>query len=88
VNLVQQSDVIEVISRIIQNPIPGIYNFCSDEHPSRKDYYNQAAAVFGLNELSFDNINSERGKIIDSKKIRQVYQMNEFTSICNFERCK
>jgi nucleoside-diphosphate-sugar epimerase len=88
VNLVQQADVIEILFRMILNPNIGIYNFCSEEHPTRKNYYNQAANAFGLSELSFEKSNSESGKIIDSKKIRQIYHFNEMTSIYNFDLCK
>ncbi|MEY4571902.1 MAG: nucleotide sugar dehydrogenase [Bacteroidota bacterium] len=88
VNLVQQTDVIEVITRIIQNPIPGIYNLCSNEHPTRHQYYNEAAQAFGFKELEFENSNFESGKIIDSKKVIQACGLNKFTSLYDFELCK
>lgn len=88
VNLVQQADVIEILFRMVLNPIIGIYNFCSEEHPTRKNYYNEAARAFGLEDLTFEKSSSESGKIIDSNKIRKIYSLNEMTSIYNFDLCK
>jgi len=88
VNLIQQEDVIEVILRIIETKTTGIFNVCSSEHPVRKEYYNSAAKVFGLNSLSFENDEHQSGKIVDTKKLRGLFPNITFTSIYDFEKCR
>jgi nucleoside-diphosphate-sugar epimerase len=88
VNLVQQQDVIRMIELFVQNPISGIFNVCSSEHPTRKEYYNEAAKAFGLERISFENSTNESGKIVDSSKLERLFPLVVSTSIYNFESCK
>jgi len=88
VNLVQQQDVICMIELFVQNPTSGTYNVCSSEHPTRKEYYNEAAKAFGLERISFENSTNESGKIVDSSKLERLFPAGISTSIYNFESCK
>ncbi len=88
VNLVHQQDVIRVIELFVQNPTFGTYNVCSSEHPTRKEYYNEAATAFGLEPISFENYSNELGKTVDSSKLVQLFPSVIYTSIYNFESCK
>lgn len=88
VNLVQQQDVIRMIELFVQNPISGIFNICSSEHPTRKEYYNEAAKAFGLERISFENSTHVSGKRVDSSKLERLFPAGISTSIYDFERCK
>ncbi|WP_442588013.1 SDR family oxidoreductase [Pedobacter sp. AW31-3R] len=49
VNLIHQSDCIGLLKKIIELEAFGhIYNACSPEHPSRKEFYTQASLRSGL----------------------------------------
>jgi nucleoside-diphosphate-sugar epimerase len=87
VNLVQQQDVVRVIELFVQNPTFGTFNVCSSEHPTRKEYYNEAATAFGLEPISFENSTNESGKIVDSSKLERLFPAGISTSIYDFERC-
>lgn len=88
VNLVQQTDVIELVSSFTDAKKSGIFNVCSAEHPSRKEYYTQAAQVFGINPLSFENDEHRSGKIVNTKKLTELFPRFTFSSIYDFEKCK
>ena len=88
VNLVHQEDVIRVIEAIVEKPTFGIFNVCSYEHPSRMDYYNEAANAFGLEPIEFEKSTSEKGKIVHSSKLELLFPSVISTSIYNFDSCK
>jgi nucleoside-diphosphate-sugar epimerase len=88
VNLVQQIDVIRIVLYFIESKKSGIFNVCSPEHPTRKEYYNLAAKAFGLKSLSFENDEHQSGKIVDTKKLVGLFPDFTFNSIYDFEKCK
>lgn len=88
VNLVQQIDVIKVVLYFINSKKSGIFNVCSPEHPTRKEYYNLAAKAFGLRPISFENDEHQSGKIVDIKKLVELIPDHTFNSIYDFEKCK
>ena len=88
VNLVQQIDVIKLLSFFSVSKKSGIVNICSHEHPTRKEYYSYAAKEFGLATLSFENDEHQSGKIVDTKKIAELFPNFTFTSIYDFEKCR
>ena len=88
VNLVHQEDVIRVIEAMVQTPFFGVFNVCSSEHPTRIDYYNQAAEAVGLGPILFEKSTSEKGKTIDSSKLVQLFPAVFSMSIQHFESCK
>ncbi|UAA38695.1 NAD(P)H-binding protein [Paraneptunicella aestuarii] len=70
VNLVHRNDVIKAISAIIDNDIWGqTLHLCSTEHPTRKEYYQWAAARFNLPKPEFlpEGSDSISGKLIEAK---------------------
>jgi nucleoside-diphosphate-sugar epimerase len=80
VNLIQLTDVIQAFLTVIQEKkVNQIYNVCSHQHPTRKDYYGEIAQQkFGV-ELSFQ-VEGE-GKIIDGSKIVKESGFQYNTSI-------
>lgn len=87
VNLIHQTDVIRAVSMLINQKITGeIFNLCSPEHPTRKEYYNKAANYFYDKELSF--IEDGNGKKIDGSAIENWGGFCYNISIYNFEQSK
>lgn len=88
VNLIQQIDVIRIIELFIEKKELGIFNISSAEHPTRIEYYSQAAHEFGVNPLSFESDEHQSGKIVDIKKWVELFPYFTFTSIYDFEKCR
>ncbi len=69
VNLIHQSDCVNILSEIIEKNIWGeIFNACCPEHPLRKDFYKMAAEVSGLPLPHFTD-EPENHKIVNSDKL-------------------
>lgn len=71
VNIVHQDDVIAAILLLLQQPNGGhVYNLCAPEHPSRADFYCQAAQSLALELPEFIvEENTSEGKIINGNRI-------------------
>ncbi|HYG04578.1 MAG TPA: SDR family oxidoreductase [Chryseosolibacter sp.] len=70
VNLISRNDCIHVITSIIdRNAWHELFNACADEHPSRREFYIEAAQLAGLEAPTFTN-DRLRGKIINCDKIK------------------
>ena len=71
VNIVHQDDVIAAILLLLQQPTGGhIYNLCAPVHPSRSDFYSQAAQSLGLESPEFIMEDNEpEGKVINGHRI-------------------
>jgi len=72
VNLVHQTDGIEIIKRIILNETPqGIYNISADKHPARGIFYPQRAKDKGLDEPTFIWGN-EPDRYVSNEKVKKM----------------
>lgn len=71
VNMVHQDDVIAAIKRLLEQPNGGhIYNICAPEHPTRENFYQQAALSIGLTPPAFEVTENElEGKTVDGNRI-------------------
>lgn len=81
VNLIHLTDCIQLIEKVIEKSCWGeVINGCSNEHPSRKDYYTKACQYFGMELPDFKNDVSESTKLIDNSKskllLKVEYQMS------------
>lgn len=79
VNLVHKVDVINAILKQLNSAAWNtIYNICSPEHPSRRDYYTQTANSRGIPLPKFINEGSI-GKEISSQKLIETldFQFNQ-----------
>lgn len=75
VNLIHQTDCIEIIKRIIELDIWNqTFNAVAPFHPSRKDYYIQKAVELGLPLPEFNDNPTSIGKIIEATKITSELQ--------------
>jgi len=71
VNLVHQTDCLQIIETLIFNEIEGgVYNICADEHPSRGLFYPQRAKLKGLEEPTFIWGN-ESERYVSNEKIKK-----------------
>ncbi|MCC5877073.1 MAG: NAD(P)H-binding protein [Candidatus Sumerlaeia bacterium] len=72
VNLVSGEDVVEAMARLINQGIIGeTFNICSDEHPTRRDFYTSEAEKFGLPKPTFLPGISGDAKIVLAEKIKR-----------------
>jgi nucleoside-diphosphate-sugar epimerase len=74
VNMVHLADVIGVVAAVLtQNAWGHIFNVCADEHPTRRDFYQNAAYDLGLPEPTFvpDPL-GEHGKLVDNRLAKKV----------------
>lgn len=77
VNLVHIKDVSEIIHASISNKIDfGIYNICSPQHPTKKEYYGSFNELLNFSE-------GDLGKTIDGSLISILLKYN-YTSIYDF----
>ena len=73
VNLVHLTDVVGVLSAIIQHGAWGhTFNVCAAQHPSRRDFYPAAAHYLHLEAPTFKDETGMSGKTIDSSLVRSL----------------
>lgn len=72
VNLIHRDDCICIIYEIIeQNIWNETFNACADLHPTRKDYYINAANKLGLTPPTFIETSSFNYKIVSNEKLKK-----------------
>lgn len=71
VNLVHQTDVIGVISVLLQQPCNDIFNLAAPDHPTRAQFYGQACQHAGLPLPQFSDMDDD-GKLIDGGRVESV----------------
>lgn len=73
VNLVHLTDVVGVLSSIIEHGAWGhTFNVCADQHPLRRDFYPAAAQYLKLESPTFKDETDMSGKTIDSSLVRSI----------------
>jgi nucleoside-diphosphate-sugar epimerase len=92
VNLVHLTDVVGVLSGVIQQGLWGhTFNVCANQHPRRRDFYPAAARFLHLESPVFkEEVESEvSGKTIDSSLIRHLlpYQFQHDDVLAALEYC-
>lgn len=72
VNLIHRDDCIEIISQIVEQGVWGeVFNCCADTHPTKREFYTQAAKSIGLQVPKFEDSGSVSFKIISNQKVKQ-----------------
>jgi nucleoside-diphosphate-sugar epimerase len=75
VNIIHRDDCIGLINEMVrQQAWGGIFNACSDIHPTRKAFYTLATQKVGLEAPTFADSTDCQFKIINSDKIKQRLQ--------------
>jgi hypothetical protein len=73
VNLIHRDDCIEIISRIIKKEVWGeVFNCCADTHPTKREFYTQAAKSIGLTAPDFEYSGTNSFKIISNEKVKRI----------------
>lgn len=72
VNFIHLDDCMKIITKIIHDNVWGeTFNACADLHPSKAEFYAQAANKLGLNPPEFDATTKLSYKEIDSQKLKK-----------------
>ncbi len=73
VNLIHRDDCIEIISKIVEQEVWGeVFNCCADTHPTKREFYTQAAKSIGISPPAFVNSGPNTFKIISNQKVKQI----------------
>ncbi len=72
VNYVHRDDVINATKFVLKNDINGIFNLCSDNHPTKKEIYTYNVKKYGFEEVYFKNKKDYPNRIIDGSKIKKL----------------
>ncbi len=71
VNYVHLEDVIGATKFVIKKDLKGIYNLCSNEHPTRKKIYLNSSQKFGFKPPIFKDKKEYKQRLIDGSKIEK-----------------
>jgi len=72
INLIHRDDAIKLIEEVInQNCWGETFMCCSDQHPTKKEFYTQAAIAAGEPEPVFENVTNDQFKIINNQKVKE-----------------
>lgn len=71
VNMIDERDVIRAIHHLASNSNTGVYNCVFPSHPSRREYYTEAARTLGLENVVFEETTAGQpeGKVVLSEKL-------------------
>jgi nucleoside-diphosphate-sugar epimerase len=73
VNLIHRDDCIEIISQIVEQEVWGeVFNCCADTHPTKREFYTQAAKSIGVPAPGFVNKGAKSFKIISNQKVKRI----------------
>ena len=73
VNLIHRDDCINILDRIVADDLWGeTFNACADSHPSKREFYTQAAKMVGAPLPEFEDSGDHSFKIIDNRKLKRV----------------
>ena len=72
VNLIHRDDCVAIISQIIEQEVWGeVFNCCADTHPTKREFYTQAATSIGEPAPEFVLTDTRPYKIISNQKVKQ-----------------
>ena len=69
INYIHRDDVISATIFVIENNINGIFNLCSEMHPTKEEIYLHNAKKFNFEESIFKDEKGLKNRIIDGSKI-------------------
>lgn len=71
VNMIHLEDATGVLAALVeQKELTGVFNACASEHPSRKQFFQTAAKLSGLEPPVFEGSDPRPWKKVNSRKIR------------------
>lgn len=73
VNLIHRDDCINIISCIVEQEVwDEVFNCCADTHPTKREYYTQAAKKSGFPAPNFAESDARSFKIISNQKVKRI----------------
>lgn len=73
VNLLHRDDCIGIISKVIESEVWGeVFNCCADTHPTKREFYSQAALAIGEKTPNFADSGETSSKIVSNEKVKRV----------------
>ncbi len=77
VNMVHQLDVVRFVAEAVVKGTSGeVFNLCADAHPTREEYYTEAARKIGLPEPTFSEQQIPNPKVVDNTKSKQFFGLD------------
>lgn len=71
INFIHRDDCVDIIKQIIfKNAWGEIFNACSDDHPSRRDFYTRESIKVNRDSIEFDENSKNEFKIVSSEKLK------------------
>ena len=72
VNYIHLDDCVAIIQQLVQQDVWGeVFNGCADKHPSKEDFYTQAAKKLGKEPPQFDPEGELSYKQVSGEKLKQ-----------------
>ena len=73
VNLIHRDDCIGIINQVVEQEVWGeVFNCCADTHPTKREFYTQAAQSIGLPAPEFAKSGAKSFKIVSNQKVKKV----------------
>jgi nucleoside-diphosphate-sugar epimerase len=73
VNLIHRDDCVNIIEKIVASETWGeVFNCCADSHPTKREFYSQAARLLGVPAPIFAESDENACKIISNDKVKRV----------------
>ncbi len=64
-NLLHRKDAVRAVLHVLSNFKSGIYNLCSENHPTKSAYYNTIANQYKMKAIEFDNNDFSKDKVVN-----------------------
>jgi nucleoside-diphosphate-sugar epimerase len=71
INFIHRNDIINATKFIIEKNLNGIYNLCSNTHPTKEEIYTFNSKKYGFEKPIFLENNSFLNRLIDGRKIEK-----------------
>ncbi len=74
-NWVHQEDVVRAIDWVLKNQLSGVYNICSDDHPSKRELYDSITEEMKTTQVTWDPTTTgvhAGNRKVSNKKIRET----------------
>lgn len=73
VNMIHQDDAVNVIVKVIESDLKNeTFNCCTDQHPTKKEFYTKLAEINDAEIPVFDTVTNDSFKIISNQKVKQM----------------
>ena len=84
VNLLHREDAVQAILHILSSFERGVYNLCSENHPSKKVFYNAIAKQNQMKAIEFDKHDISKDKVVTCSAIKVSGFEFKYTSPYDF----